>query len=151
MAWLKSYLKGALGNLANPIVSSDPYDDYNALTLARVDLTGKTADVSATALWTDQGKGSLAYKVEGYTVCTVAGSASSTLPAIVLSYTDSESNTAVTVTLGTQSTANAVGTIVRGAANINVKAGTAVTFTTATYASTNAGMTFGVHVFLARL
>jgi len=32
-----------------------------------------------------------------------------------------------------------------------VKAGTAVTFTTATYASTNAGMTFDCHAFLERL
>jgi hypothetical protein len=151
MAWLKSYLKGVLGVPANPAVSSDPFDDYNALTLARVDLTGKTADVSATALWTDQGEGSQAYFVSGYTVCTIKGSASSELPAIVLAYTDAESNAAQTVTLGTESAANAVGTIVQGGAIINVKAGTAVTFTTATYASTNAGMTFGCHVFLERL
>ena len=149
MAWLKSYLKGVLGVPANPAVSSDPFDDYNAL--ACVDLTGKTADVSATALWTDQGEGSQAYFVSGYTVCTIKGSASSELPAIVLAYTDAESNAAQTVTLGTESAANAVGTIVQGGAIINVKAGTAVTFTTATYASTNAGMTFDCHVFLERL
>lgn len=152
MAWAKSLLKGAQFGPAEVSVSSDALDDFNALVLARVDVASRGSDVTTTAIWTDQAAGSSLYHVKGCTICTVRDGVSSTLPAIVLAWTDSESNTAVTLTLGTGSSADAVGTIVQGGGMMNLKAGTSLTFTTATYASnTGARMKFVAHVVVERL
>jgi hypothetical protein len=122
------------------------------MVLARVDIASRGSDVSQTTIWTDQSAGSTLYHVKGMTICTVHDGASSTLPAIVLAWTDSESNAGVTATLGTASGADAVGTIVQGGVLINLKPGTSVTFTTATYASGTGGkMKFVAHVVVERL
>jgi hypothetical protein len=155
--WLKSHVQAqGLTTATDPVRTYDPVDDYNALTLARYDSSAAlSADLGSTTIWTDQGVGSRFYKISGYTVTTVAattGASTSTMPAIVVTYTDADSNTSVSITLGTNSTANAVGTVVQATAVIHVVAKGTIVLTTSGYASNTASqMKFMGHAALTRL
>src|SRR5205823_12199857 len=65
--------------------------------VATIDSTGLTANVGATTLYAVPASGAGMYRVSAYVVETTAGSVSSTLPNVQIVYTDSDSNTSVTI------------------------------------------------------
>jgi hypothetical protein len=126
---------------------------------AKVDLTGQTANIGATTLYTVPASGVGMYRVSAYVVETTAASVSSTLPNVQIVYTDNDTNTVVTMDatpifgaagIGQTGplTANTVGTASAGVIVINAKAGTTIQYQTVNYASTAAGMAYAIHLKL---
>ncbi len=130
--------------------------------LATIDSTGLTANVGASTLYAVPASGAGLYRVSAYLVTTTAASVSSTMPNAQVVYTDSDSNTSVTLDvspvlgaagLGQSGTlaANTVGTVFSGVVVIYVKASTTIQYQTVNYASTIAGMTYALRIKLEAL
>lgn len=124
---------------------------YVESTVATVDLTGKTADVTTTTAYAVPAGAGGSYVVDCYVVLTTAGSVSSTMPKCQIAYTDMTSSQAVSAfDLTATSTANTVGTnsaaAGKGTVVVSAKAGTNISFNTASYASSAAGAAFAMHV-----
>lgn len=126
--------------------------------VATIDTTGLTANVGATTLYTTPAAAGM-YRVSAYVVETTAGSLSSTLPNVQIVYTDSDSNTSVTIdatpVLGVAGigqtgalTANTVGTVSTGVIVLYVKASTTIQYQTVNYASNLSGMTYALRIKL---
>ena len=130
--------------------------------LATIDSTALTANVGATTLYAVPASGVGMYRVSAYVVLTTAASISSTLPNVQLVYTDSDSNTSVTLDvtpiLGAAGsgqtgalTANTVGTVSCDVKVIYVKASTTIQYKTVNYASSLAGMAYALRIKLEAL
>ncbi len=126
--------------------------------------TGLTANVASTLLYTVPATAALFYRVNAMAVCTTAASVSSTLPNIQVLFTDTDSNTSVTLDVtpvlgvpgqgqnGSAGTAtNVVGTMASGVVVINAKPSTSINYLTTSYASTIAGMTYSIRIILEAL
>ena len=129
---------------------------------AEINSTGLTANVAATDLLAAGSVVAGRYRITAYLVTTTAASVSSTMPNAQIVYTDSDSNTAVTLDvspilgaagLGQSGllTANAVGTVFTGSVLIYAKVGVAIQYQTVNYASTAAGMAYALRITLERL
>jgi hypothetical protein len=128
------------------------------ITTNAVDSTGLTGNVSSTNV---PGLSSLGangyYCAVGYEVVTTASATSATLPFIVISYTDADTSTSTSSYINYESSGSplAAGSF-SGTYNSNPataggfcfygKSGTAVTYSTNSYASTPAGMTYALHI-----
>lgn len=128
--------------------------------LAKADATAQAANIGATILYTVPAGGAGMYWVSGYNVVTQAATVSSTLASIFLTWTDNDSGViGAGVSLTNTSTANSVGATgvnagaqLPGVVIINAKAGTAITFVTANYASSGATpMQYAIHLKLGYL
>lgn len=114
------------------------------------DLVGQTADVALTTLGTPLSNGR--YRVSGYIIVTTVDGASSTLPSIVITWTDPDNNTAQSFTLTATSAGNLLTTKQSADVFISAKSGVAVQFNTTGYTSgTPATMQFAIHLTIERL
>ncbi len=130
--------------------------------LATIDSTGLTANVTASTLYAVPASGAGLYRISAYLVTTTAASVSSTMPNAQVVYTDSDSNTSVTLDvspilgaagLGQSGllTANAVGTVFSGTVVIYAKASTTIQYQTVNYSSTAAGLAYALRMKLEAL
>lgn len=119
------------------------------LTAASVDLTAQTANVSATNLVTSP---TGVYRVSAYIIVTTADGASSTLPSVVLSWTDQDNAQAQTLTLTPTNSGNALTTYQESVALLSVSNAAAIQYSTSGYASgTPAAMHYAVHIRVEKM
>ena len=120
------------------------YVPSSAQNLPGVNTTGLTANVAATTLLAVTTAGM--YRVSGYIILTVAGSISSTLPSIVITWNDKDSTVAQTITLTPTNAGNTTATYQQATCIIDAQATTNIQYSTTGYASNAAGMTYALHL-----
>ena len=112
---------------------------------AAADATGQTAIIGTTNLVASATAG--LYRINGFACVTTAATTSSTLPSIVIAWTDADSSQAMTFTLTAPNNGNVKTVIESGFLVINAKASTAITYSTTGYASSGATpMQYSVHM-----
>jgi len=131
--------------------------DGTAYEVATNTFVNQTADVASTTMYAVPASGAGLYRVSVYTVITTAATTSSTLPRAYVSWTDQDSNTAVSVYATQTSTTNTIGTVgfqgtLLGVIAIQAKASTNIIITTDSYASVGATpMAFALRTRVERL
>lgn len=132
--------------------------DHTPCVVAKADLTGQTANVASTTLFT-VGATNHTYRATCYVVLTTAATTSSTLPNCGISYTDADTGVSQTIGMTATEGNNTAGTIGCPAGGgytcektFQMKAGSAVKFATFNYASSGTtAMQYAVHVKLEDL
>lgn len=130
--------------------------------VAAINLTGQTANIGATTLYSVPSNGAGLYRVSAYTVETTIASLTSTLPNVQIVFTDIDTGAAITIDatpiLGIAGigqtgalTANTVGTASAGSIVVALKASTTVQYQTVNYASNIAGMAYSLRIRLEAL
>lgn len=90
--------------------------------------------------------------MSGYIIVTTPDGASSTLPAIVITWTDADNSVAQTLTLTPTNTGNTTATYETGAELISALTSNDISFATSGYTSgTPATMTFALHLTIESL
>ena len=117
-----------------------------------IDLTAQTANIGSANIVPTPVNGAV-YKVTVYAIVTTVDGASSTLPSVVIGWTDSDNSTAQTVTLtATSPTGNTLTTFVQGEVRLHAKSSAAITYATTSYASgTPATMQYALHIRCEKL
>jgi hypothetical protein len=128
--------------------------------VAQINTTGHTANIAAADLLASGSVQTSYYRVIAYLKVTTAGSVSSTLPSVVIGYTDPTDSVAqsITMLLGSQAgvaittnAGNSTTTVSQGTAVIHAKTGVAIRYSTTGYLSTAAGMTYKISLRLEQL
>lgn len=128
--------------------------------VAKYDATAQAANIGTTTLYAVPANQGGMYHIIGYAVVTQAATTSSTLPALQVTYTDSDTNVANswwftegTVTSNTVGNANSnVNSLQPGGIILNAKGGTNISLSSVNYASSGATpMQYAVHVKLEYL
>lgn len=132
---------GSIATVANGVPSE----------LAKVDLTAQTADKGVTTLYAVPATGAGIYRVSGYIAVTTVDAASSTLPSIVIAWTDADNSTAQSFTLTPTNAGNVLTTLQQGLMVVNAKASTNIQYSTSGYASGATPMAFALHLKLEAL
>jgi hypothetical protein len=115
------------------------------VTASSVDLTGQGANISATNLVASPSTGM--YKVTAYIIVTTVDAVSSTLPSVVITWTDPDNSTSQSLTLTATSTGNTLTTYKNASAPINVFSGAAIQYSTTGYLSNTASqMKYALHI-----
>lgn len=115
--------------------------------VAKVDSTANGANIGSTLLYAVPASGAGIYRLSGYVVLTTKDAVSSTLPALTVGWTDSETSVSTTSGIISTSTNNAVGDHGFGTAFVNAKASTNITYSTSGYVSNTPGvMLYSVHL-----
>ena len=116
-----------------------------------VDLTAQTANVSATTIASPAVSG--IYRLSVYEMLTNVGSVTSTLPSVVITWTDADNTTLQTVTLVPASASgNTLTTMVEGDVIMNVSGTTNIQYATSGYAANAATtMQYALHLRLEAL
>ena len=118
--------------------------------VSAVDLSGRTADISSTDLIAAPIAGK--YRISIYTNVEAAATASSTLPAVNITYTDKGSGATVTIPATATNNGNIPGTEADAVRFIDVQAGKPITYSTSGYGSSGAAaMKYGLHIALEAL
>jgi len=108
------------------------------------DETAQSANISSTPWFSPAQSGR--FKISGYIIVTTAATSSSTLPSIVISWTDADNATVQTLTLTATNAGNLLTTFAQASAMISVAGGTTVSISTSSYASSGAtAMQFALH------
>jgi hypothetical protein len=126
----------------------------SGIPVTAVDLTGKTANVSATTLVTPGANGF--YRFSCFIVETANAGTTSTLPNCEVIFTDADSSTPLGIIVATSNTNNTVGSVgqqtttgFNAAPTFYAKSGVAIQYATNNYASNPAStMTYAVHIRL---
>jgi hypothetical protein len=123
--------------------------------VARIDLSGLSANIPATRFYIVPTGGGGMYRVTGYSVVMQTATTSSTLAYPSVAYTDSDAGVSVGVNLGsTTNSANTLGTsnVVGGTSNsqaVYVRGGSQINYATGGYVSAGATpMLFALHIQL---
>lgn len=115
-----------------------------------IDTTGLTADVATATLLAVTATGM--YRVTGYIVETTADGASSTLPTIDISWTDSDTGVSITRSITATQAGNTIGTYDLGECSINALTANDISYETNGYVSgTPATMTYAIHLTVEQL
>lgn len=126
--------------------------------IAKADLTAQQANIAATTLYTVPANAGGMYRMSGYVALTQAATTSSTLPNINALWTDNDTSVAgqggftSVLTNNTVGINSAEGSVLAGVITFNAKAGTAIQYLTANYASVGATpMLYAIHIKLEYL
>jgi hypothetical protein len=113
-----------------------------------VDLTAQAANFATQTFTTPSANGF--YMLSSYLVITQAATTSSTTPTVNVNYTDADSGVAESIQVISSSSANTVGTVTGGLANVfYAKAGVAITLSSSGYASSGTtAMQYALHARL---
>lgn len=115
------------------------------LTGDNVDLTAQAANISATTIVATPAPG--LYRVAGYISVSQAASSSSTLPSIVLAWTDQDSGQLMSLTLTPTNAGNVLTTVQENDAILSVNSSTDIQFSTTGYASSGGTpMQYSIHM-----
>jgi len=119
--------------------------------VAKANLAGQTASIGATTLVSSALAG--VYILDAEAIVTTAASTSSTLPNCGVTFTDADTSVGLYEQASATSTGNVVGTTQsQGSYRFNAKAGTAISYSCGSYASSGAtAMQYAVHVRLEYL
>lgn len=114
--------------------------------VATVDLTAQTANIGSTTLYAVPSTGAGLYRISAYWIVTSVGT-TSTLPSLVLGWTDRDNSTAQSTTTapGTP-TGNTLTTLAGLSSVISAKASTNLTYQTTNYASTGSAMQYALRI-----
>lgn len=123
---------------------------------AFVDLTAQGANVAATTLFTvpavNPFAGGQLYRVSALALVSRAATTSSTLPSVVITWTDAESGTGQTATLTATSAGNSLTTQQQSSLIIKAASNTVIQYSTTGYATSGAtSMQYAVHVRLGAM
>jgi len=99
------------------------------------DFTGQTANIGATPVYAVPAAGAGMYRVSFYEIVTTVAGVSSTLPNVLLSWTDPTNNTAQNPAILLVNNGNTLTTVQALVYNIDVKASTNIQISTTGYAS----------------
>lgn len=132
-----TFQKDSSGNVSAYVTSAPE------LTGDNVDLTAQTANIGSTTVVAAPTNG--LYRVAGYIIVTLVGT-TSTLPSIVLTWTDQDNGQLQTLTLTPTSTGNALTTVEENDAILSCGPATDLSFSTTGYASTGTPMQYAVHI-----
>jgi hypothetical protein len=130
--------------------------------LAQVDTTGLQANVVATTLYAVPASGVGLYEISAYTKLTTPGSVSSTMPEVMITFTDADDLGPLIMPCTPNGAAQGMGQIaaitnntanmsLSGVCVVNAKASTNIQYSTSGYASSAAGMTYTLHIKLKKL
>ena len=112
---------------------------------AAADKTAQGANIGTTNLIASASVG--LYLISGLAIVTRAATSSSTLPEIVINWTDADSSQAMSFILTPEDSLNTLTATESGLLLINAKASTAITYSTQGYASSGAtSMQYSVHI-----
>jgi hypothetical protein len=115
------------------------------LTGDNVDLTAQAANISVTTIVATPAPG--LYRVSGYISVSQVATSSSTLPSIVLTWTDQNSGQAMSLTLTPTNSGNLLTTVQENNAILSVNSSTDIQFSTTGYASSGATpMQYSIHM-----
>jgi hypothetical protein len=103
------------------------------LNFSPVSLTGQSANISATTILTPAINE--AYQISAYIIVTTAGSVSSTLPAVTITWTDADNATSQSFALTPTNTSNLLTTFEQATMVLNAAAGNAIQYATSGYAA----------------
>lgn len=112
-----------------------------------VDLPGQTANIGSTLLYAVPATGAGTYKVTVYIIVTTVGT-TSTMPNIVIGFTDKDNNTVQSVPFTVTNAGNTLTTLAVNSLPISVKASTNINYSTTGYASTGTAMQYALHIKL---
>lgn len=113
--------------------------------LGSVNLTGQTADITATTLCTPPASGR--FRISGYGTVTTTAGTSSTFPNLVIRWTDPDNNTAQASTLYASDSGNTLNVLHLSQIFVSAKSGVAITYATSGYASNPATtMQYALHL-----
>lgn len=113
-------------------------------TASNVDLTAQVANIGTATLITPAASG--LFRVSVYIILTSVGT-TSTLPSVVISWTDPDSSVAQSVTLTAASpSGNTTTTLAQGTFVIDAKISVVIQYATTSYASTGSAMQYALHI-----
>lgn len=113
--------------------------------IAPVNSTGLTADVAATTLTTPAVAG--LFRVTAYMIVTTPDGTSSTLPSLIISWTDWDNSTPQTFTLLPTNNGDSTVTFQQDSMEVSSAAAAAIQYTVSGYASnTPSTMTYALHI-----
>jgi putative heme iron utilization protein len=119
-------------------------------TANKIDLTAQTANVAAANLLASPTVGT--YRVSAYIIVTTVDAVSSTLPSVVITWTDRDNSTAQTITLTATSTGNTLTTYKTADVVISASASAAIQYSTTGYLSnTPATMQYALHIRIEQI
>jgi len=126
------------------------YVPQSAASLSGVDLTAQTANIAATNLVASPTSG--VYRVSAYVIVTTPDGASSTLPSVVITWTDQNSGVAQTLTLTPTNSGNTTTTYQEATSLLSVSNAAPLQYATTGYASgTPATMQYALHIRVEKL
>lgn len=112
--------------------------------------TAQVANIASTNLVATPVTGR--YRVSAYIVVTTAATTSSTLPSVILSWTDADNGQIQTLTLTPTNTGNSLTTLQSNDAFISAGVAGAISFSTTGYASVGAtAMQYAIHITVEAL
>jgi hypothetical protein len=115
-----------------------------------VDLTGQTANISATNLVASPATGR--YRISAYLIVTTVDGVSSTLPSVVITWNDADNGASQSLTLTPTNTGNVLTTLQEAACVVSARTGYAIQYATSGYASnTPATMQYAMHIVVEAL
>ncbi len=110
-----------------------------------VNSTGNTANIGATTILTPASSG--LYRITAYIIVTVVDPVSSTLPSVVITWTDQDNSTSQTFTLTPTNAGNLLTTFQQANMEVSALASGNIQYSTTGYASnTPATMTFALRI-----
>jgi hypothetical protein len=139
-------------------IASDPQQRINDAfatspnIAVKMDLTAQAGDILSGSLYSVPVNLAGLYRVSVYAVVTRAASSSSTMPAVVVGWTDNDSGVVENATVGAAITANTAGANLSGVFLLSAKAGSNITVAQTGYLSTGVvSMQFALRVRLVYL
>ena len=125
-----------MGSLMTKYNSISTVDGGIPAIYASASATAQGADIGATTLYAVPASGAGIYRVSFYEIVTRAATTSSTLPAVVITWTDRDNSTAQSVTFTPSAAAgNTLTTFVSGDLYVSAKASTNIQYSTSGFAS----------------
>lgn len=126
------------------------YVPASAVSFPSTDLTAQTANISATTLLTAPSTGR--YRISAYAIVTTPDGASSTLPSIVITWTDADNSIGQSFALTPTNAGNTTTTLQQASMIVSAVAAGAIQFAATGYASgTPATMAFALHITIEAL
>lgn len=118
---------------------------------SNVDLTAQAANIATTPLYVTTAAGQ--YRIEIYIIVTQAATTSSTLPSVVIAWTDQDNSAGQTFTLTPAApTGNSLTTYAQGILVASVKNASTINYSTSSYASSGATpMQYAIHLRIEAL
>lgn len=115
--------------------------------VAKVDKTAQAANISSATLFAVPENMGGSYRLSAIISVTTVDAVSSTMPKVQFGYTDAESSQVQALDATATSAGNVLTTFAQSDTIVNAKAGTNITYDTASYASNTAGqMKYAVHI-----
>ncbi len=133
-----TFQKDSSGNVSAYVTSAPE------LTGDNIDLTAQTADIGSTTIVSAPANG--LYRVAGYIVVTTVASVSSTLPSIVLTWSDQDNGQTQSWTLTPTANGNLQTTVEQNDAILSCGPAANLSFSTTGYASSGTPMQYAVHL-----